>query len=126
MNTTQTMAANNRRNQQGFSLISLVFWAVLISFIGIIVVRTIPALTEYRTLLGMVNTVAKEGGSTPAEIRAAFDRNKAVQYGIESITSNDLDITKQNDQVTVAFAYDKEIEIVGPVSLLIHFKGESR
>lgn len=125
MSTSQAMAATSK-SQQGFSFISLIFWAVLLSFVAIIVVRAVPAVTEYRTLLGMINTVAKEGGSTPAEIRAAFDRNKAIQYGIESITSADLDITKENDQVKIGFAYNKEIEILGPVSLLIHFKGESR
>jgi len=125
MRTSQAMTAK-RKSQQGFSFVSLVFWAIVLSFIAIVVVRAVPAVTEYRTLLNMVNLVAKEGGSTPAEIRASFDRNKAIQYGIESITSSDLDITKENDQVKVGFAYAKEIEIFGPVSLLIHFKGESR
>lgn len=126
MMTTVNSMAMVAKHQRGLSLLSLVFWAVVISFFGIIVVRAVPAVTEYRTLLGMVNLVAKEGGGTVPEIRAAFDRNKAVQYGIESISSNDLDITKDDSGIKVSFAYDKEIEILGPVSLLIHFKGASQ
>jgi len=41
------------------------------------------------------------------------------------LSAKDLIITKENDRVVVAFAYDKEVELVKPVFLLIKFEGRS-
>ena len=60
------------------------------------------------------------------EIRAAFDRQKDVEFSIQAVTGKDLDITKENDKVVISFAYNKEIEIMGPVFLLIKYKGGSK
>ena len=69
----------------------------------------------------------QSGGSTIPEIRAAFEREKQVQYGVESISSSDLDISKNDEgRVIVSFAYEREIELVDPVYLLLKFKGQSR
>jgi hypothetical protein len=35
-------------------------------------------------------------------------------------------VTKENDKVVLQFAYDKEIEIVKPVYLLIKYEGRSK
>jgi hypothetical protein len=35
-------------------------------------------------------------------------------------------VTKENDKVVVAFAYDKLIPIYGPVHLLIKYEGRSK
>jgi hypothetical protein len=59
------------------------------------------------------------------EIRNAFERQKDIEYSITSISSKDLSITKENDKVVVSFAYDKEIELMKPVFLLIKFEGRS-
>jgi len=114
-----------KRSQSGVTLIGLLFWAVLIGSLSLVVLKTVPAVTEFRTIRGMVNKAAQAGSTVP-EIRAAFDRDKDVNYGIESITSKDLDITKEGDKVVVRFAYDREIELVDPVYLLLKFSGESQ
>ena len=88
--------------------------------------KVIPALTEYRTIVSMVNKVAKEGGSTVPEIRAAFERARQIEYGVTAVTGRDLEITKEGEQIVVRFAYDKEIELISPVFLLIKFEGQSK
>ena len=60
------------------------------------------------------------------EIRAAFERQKEIEYSITSITGKDLEITKENDKVVISFAYDKEIELMAPVYLLIKYEGRSK
>jgi hypothetical protein len=70
--------------------------------------------------------VALEGGSTVAQIRSAFDRYKDVEYSIVSVSGKDLDITKEDDHIVVRYAYQKEIELVGPVFLLIKYRGRSK
>ncbi|WP_119352893.1 DUF4845 domain-containing protein [Azohydromonas sediminis] len=112
--------------QRGFTLLGLLAWAIVIGFVALIGLRVFPSVNEYFTILRAVNKVASEGGSTVAEIRAAFDRQKDIEYSISSISGRDLEITKENDRVVVRFAYDKEIELFPPVYLLIKYQGEGR
>lgn len=114
------------RSQQGFTLLGLLFWAVVVGFAALLLAKLTPVINEYRTIQGIVNKMAATGGSSVPEIRASFDRFATTQYGIESITSKDLEITKEDDKVVVKFAYDKEIELISPVFLLIKFQGHSR
>ncbi|MEW6098264.1 MAG: DUF4845 domain-containing protein [Pseudomonadota bacterium] len=114
------------RHQRGITLIGLLFWAIVISFLGLIAMRVFPTLNEYWTIQRTVRKVAHEGGTTVPEIRAAFERQKQIEYSITSISGKDLDVTKVNDQIVVSFAYDKEIELFGPVYLLIKYSGSSR
>jgi hypothetical protein len=62
---------------------------------------------------------------TVPEIRAAFERQKEIEYSITTISAKDLVVTKENEKVVVSFAYDKEVELVKPVYLLIKFEGRS-
>ena len=112
------------RRQRGITLFGLLFWAIVVGFLALIAMRVLPALNEYFTIKRAVNRVATEG-STVAEIRNAFEKQKDIEYSIVSISSKDLTITKDNDKVVVSFAYDKEVELVKPVFLLIKFEGRS-
>ena len=66
-----------------------------------------------------------KGQQTVAAIERSFTAATAVD-DITSINAKDLVITKENDQVKIAFAYDKEITLLGPVSLLIHYSGSTK
>ena len=59
------------------------------------------------------------------QIKALY-RQKDIEYSIVSITGKDLVVTKENEKVVVSFAYDKEVELVKPVFLLIKFEGRSK
>lgn len=112
--------------QRGFTLLGLLAWAIVIGFVALIGLRVFPSVNEYFTIQRAVNKIATEGGSTVAEIRAAFDRQKDIEYSISTISGRDLEITKENERVVVRFAYDKEIELFAPVYLLIKYQGEGR
>lgn len=112
--------------QRGVSLIGLLFWAVLVGLLALLALRVIPTVNEYLTIQRAVNKVALEGGTTVPEIRAAFDRQKDIEYSIATISGKDLEITKENEKVVIRFAYDKEIELMAPVYLLIKYEGRSR
>ena len=111
--------------QRGVTLFGLLFWAVIVGFVALIGMRVLPAVNEYFTIKRAVKKVASEG-STVAEIRGAFEKQKDIEYSIVSITGKDLIITKENDKVVVSFAYDKEVELMKPVFLLIKFEGRSQ
>jgi uncharacterized membrane protein YhiD involved in acid resistance len=113
-----------RNGQRGITLFGLMFWAVIVGFLALIGMRVLPTLNEYFTIKRTINKITTEGSTVP-EIRAAFERQKDIEYSITSITGKDLNITKENDKIVVSFAYDKEVELVKPVFLLIKFEGRS-
>ena len=110
--------------QRGITLFGLMFWAIIVGFLALIGMRVLPALNEYFTIKRAINKITSEGSTVP-EIRNAFERQKDIEYSITSISGKDLQITKENDKVVVGFAYDKEIELMKPVFLLIKFEGRS-
>ncbi len=110
--------------QRGITMFGLLFWAVIVGFLALIGMRVLPAVNEYFTIKRAINKIATEGSTVP-EIRNAFERQKDIEYSITTISGKDLTITKENDKVVVSFAYDKEVELVKPVYLLIKFEGRS-
>ena len=114
------------RGQRGVSLLGLLFWAVLIGFVALVGMKTFPSINEYLTIQRAVNQIAKSGAASVPEIRQAFEKQKEIEYSISSIGGKDLEITKENDKVVIGFKYDKEVELYGPVSLLIHYEGRSK
>ena len=114
------------RAERGITLIGLLFWAIVVAFVALMIVRVLPTVNEYSTILRAVQTIAKAAPVTVAEARAAFEKQKEVEYSISSIGGKDLAVTKENDKVVIKFAYDKEIEIFAPVFLLIKYRGEGR
>jgi hypothetical protein len=114
------------RSQRGVTLFGLLFWALLIGFTGYLVVRTLPTVNEYFTIKRAVNQIAATNPSTVPEVRQAFDRQKEIEYSITSIDGRDLVVTKENDRVVIAFAYDKLVPVWGPVNLLIKYEGRSK
>lgn len=113
--------------QRGLTLIGLLFWAVVIAFLALVGARVTPTVIEYFTIQRAINKLVEDtSASSVGEIRRAFDRQRDVEYGIESVTGADLDITKEGDRVVIGFAYDKEVPVAGPVFLLIKYEGRTR
>ena len=114
----------NPAHQRG--LIGLLFWLCLIGFVVVVALKTFPSVNEYLTIQRTVNKIALEGASTVAEVRAAFDKQKEIEYSISTISGKDLEVSKDNDRVVISFKYDKVIELYGPVNLLIKYEGRSK
>jgi uncharacterized membrane protein YhiD involved in acid resistance len=112
--------------QRGVSLLGLLFWAIVVGMLALVALRVLPTVNEYLTIQRAVNKIADEGLATVPEIRAAFERQKDIEYSISSISAKDLKITKENENIVIRFAYEKEIELVSPVYLLIKYEGHSR
>lgn len=122
MSTRQPAAAPRR----GVTLIGLLAWAIVVGFVGYLLVRVVPTVTEFYTIQGVVDRIAASPANTVAEIRGAFDKQLQIDATITSLVGKELDITKENDRVVISFAYEKEIELFGPVFLLIKYAGRSK
>ena len=115
-----------RSRQRGLTLFGLMFWAILIGFLAYVLVRVLPTINEYVTIQRAVEKIAATQPATVADARQAFDRQRDLEYSISAITSKDLQVTKENDKVVIAFAYNKEVPIYGPVFILIKYEGRSK
>ena len=124
------MTASNfyspRSQQRGLTLFGLMFWALMVGFVAYVLVRVLPTINEYVTIQRAVEKIAATQPATVAEARQAFDRQRDLEYSISAITSKDLQVTKENDKVVIAFAYNKEVPIYGPVFVLIKYEGRSK
>ncbi len=118
--------STTRSRQRGITLFGLMFWAMLIGFTAYVLVRALPTVNEYLTIQRSVETIAKSQPATVAEARIAFDKQKDLEYSIAAVSGKDLIVTKENDKVVIAFAYDKLIPIYGPVYILIKYEGRSK
>ena len=114
------------RRSRGITLIGLLIWAIVVAMVALIVVRVVPTINEYSTILRAVKKIAQDQPTTVAEARKAFDRQKDIEYSISSISGSDLVVTKENDKVVIRFEYNKEVPIFEPVYLLIKYSGEGR
>lgn len=121
-----TFAFRSPRRQRGVTLFGLMFWAIVVGLVSLVVLKVLPTINEYLTIKRAVEKLAQGPASTVPEIRTAFDKQKEIDYSINSISGKDLEITKVNDKLVVSFAYDKEIELVDPVYLLLKYKGQSK
>ena len=110
--------------QRGLSLIGLFLVGIIV--VGLIALgfKVVPAVVEYIAIERAVQKIKNEG-STVRELQAAFDRHATID-DITSISSRDLDITKEGDRIVISYAYAKKVPITDNVSLVIDFSGTTR
>jgi hypothetical protein len=114
-----------KKKQRGVSLFGLLFWAIVLAFAGVTAAKVFPTVLEFITIKRIIHKIALDNPSTVPAVRAEYEKAVTTQYSIDSITSQDLVVTKDNDKLVISFAYDKQIELFSPVFLLIKYQGNS-
>ena len=117
------MDTRTASRQRGLSLIGLIFVGLIVVALLALGFRIVPAVIEYIAIERAVQKIKNE--STVRDIQSAFERHRTID-DITSITSKDLDITKEGDKVVISYAYQKKIPILDNVSLVIDFAGTTR
>jgi len=113
----------NRQN--GLSLTGLLAASGVVVAIAVLVTKVMPSVTEYFTVVRHVKQIASGGDtSSVAAVRKAYALRSAVDE-TPSVTAEDLEISKEGNDVVISFAYSKKIPLFGNVSLLIDFAGRS-
>lgn len=114
------------RRQRGLTLIGLLFWGGLIAVTAVVGMKVFPTVLEYYTVQRVVDRIAAGNPSTVPQVRQEFDKAIQVEYSIQSLKSSDLVVSKDaNDKVVIEFGWDREIDLAGPVYLLIKYRGKS-
>lgn len=114
------------KRQRGISLTGLLFWGAIVAVIAMLGIKVAPTTIEYYKILKNVKATASsvQQGATVPEIRAAFGKYAEVDH-IRDFSATDLDISKDNGRVVIAFAYEKRIPLFHPVTLVIEYSGSS-
>lgn len=111
--------------QRGVTLSGLMVWGFIIAMVALLGIKVAPEVIDYYKIKKIVtSTAANSSGKTVPEIRAIFGRYADVDH-IQTITAADLDISKEGNEVVIAFAYESRIPLFLNVSLLIDFQGSS-
>lgn len=117
-----------RQRQQGLGFAGVLVLLVGIIFVAIIGMKLVPAYIEYYTIKKAVTSMTQSGelrGASVADVRRAFDRRTAVD-DISSVRPEDLEITKEGNEIVISFAYEKRIPLFYNISVLIDFAGSSQ
>lgn len=111
-----------RHRQRGVSVLGMVVVGAVVALLVVLLAQLVPTLIEYQAVQKAVNRAAT--GTTVAEIRALFNKAASID-DISALSGNDLQISKENNQVVVAFEYEREIHLFGPAYLLMRYAGRS-
>ncbi len=109
-----------RKHQRGMSFIGVVLWGFIIVGLAIIGSKAVPIVIENMNIKKAATKAARQG-TTVQEVRAIYDRAQAID-DMTSVNARDLEVTKDKDgKVVVAYSYERDIPIYGPVYLVFRF-----
>ena len=112
-------------NQRGVAISGLLTWGIVIALVAVLGMKVVPEYIEYYKILKSVKSISGDAaGKTVPEIRAAYAKYAEVNY-ITTLKGTDLDISKDQSGVVIAFAYERRIPLFYNVSLIIDFQGSS-
>ena len=111
--------------QSGVAMSGLMFWSVVIAVVAMLGIKVAPDYIDYYKIQKSIkSTAAASSGLTVPEIRKAYSKFQEIEH-IQSVQPADLDISKDGNEIVIAFAYEKRIPLFANVSLLIDFQGSS-
>jgi hypothetical protein len=115
----------SRRQQAGLTFAGLLVYGVLVAAGVFVVMKVVPSVAEFQAIKTTIRKVAQGNPATVEDARRMFDRQRDADPTIQSITGNDLIVTKEAGRVVINVKYEKELRMAGPVSLLIRYEAGS-
>jgi type II secretory pathway pseudopilin PulG len=113
-----------QKGQHGVTITGLLVVLIIVGMLALLAMKVIPSFLEFRTAKTAIELIARSS-QNPAEVRRAFE-NRAAIDNIQTIRPQDLEITRDGNQMVIAFAYRKEVPLFGAVGLYIDYAANSR
>jgi len=113
--------------QRGLTTIGWVVVLALVLSYVFIGIKVVPAYIEFFSVKKILATMAKDPGfstMSPAELRNSFERRLAIDY-VSAVTSQDLDIAKENGENVVSVEYSQKIPLFYNISVLLDFSAST-
>jgi len=113
------------KSQRGVTLVGMVVVCIVIVIVAIGGLKIAPAYIEYFKVKKAVVGIAQTNpGGTVGDVRRAFQMRAAID-DIDVIGPNDLEVTKEGNEVVVSASYSKRIPLFANISVVIDFSASS-
>ena len=110
-----------RNRQLGVSLTGLIIGAVILIFVLLLGMKTLPPYLEFFTAKKLITQIANEQRSGSVnDIKKAWQLKTAVE-NVESINERDLEITKEGGEAVVTANWSVRVPLVSNVSACLDF-----
>ena len=113
------------KKQNGISIMGLLTVLVILIVVALFGMKVIPSFLEYRTAKSIIQAIARSGVTNAQEVRRAFETRTALD-SVGNLRAQDLEITREGNQLVIGFAYRKEIPLFTNVGLYIDYVADSR
>jgi len=115
-----------RNRQRGVSLMGLIIGAVILIFVLLLGMKTLPPYLEYFTAKKHITQIAQEQrAGTVGDVRRAWQLKTAIE-DVPSISDKDLEVTKDGGEIVISFAYRKEVPLFANVGVYMDFAASSK
>lgn len=115
-----------RNRQLGVSITMLIFGSVVLIFVLLLGMKTLPPYLEFFTAKKFISQIAQEQrGGTVLDIKKAWQLKTAVE-DVPSVRAEDLEITKEGGDLVIAFSYRKEVPLFANVGVYLDFAANSK
>ena len=113
--------------QRGVTLTGLLMGVALLGIVAFFVMKLFPDVTDYLAIVKDVKATAQDPASREmgiSDIRTAYSKRAEID-NVKGIEPADLDISKENGEVVITFAYSRKIPLFLNASLVLDFEGSS-
>ena len=110
--------------QRGLSIMGLILVLAVVVIVALFAMKVIPSYLEYRTAKTAIELISQSAQS-PADVRKQWDARAAID-DINSIKATDLEISREGNQMVIAFAYRKEVPLFRGVGLYIDYAANTK
>ena len=112
-----------RHRQQGMTMIGILCIVAMMGAIAYAGMRLAPVYLNYLKVARAMDATAgdaKSDSADPAALRASLGKHWEIDM-IEKPEAKEIEIVKDEGEVTMHIAYDDLVPYVGNVSLSVHF-----
>ena len=110
------------KRQSGLTLIGFLFVALVVVVIALVGFRMLPSYIEYFSVKkALAGALEDAVDGQPATVGRVFERRLAADY-VESVRWQDLEVTKENNQIVGNVSWETRLPLVYNVSLVIDFE----
>ncbi len=111
------------RRQRGMTFLGLVCVLVPVGLVAYAVIRLVPVYLNYLSISRTLDATATEmkgDNPDPGAIRRTLERHWVIEDP-SSLDVKDVEITKDNNGVSIRAAYDHNVPYISNISLSVHF-----
>jgi hypothetical protein len=114
------LLSSSSRSSAGLSLGGFVGVLAILSLVGLLAMKIIPAYIEFHSVKASFNELSTQSFKSESEVRRSIGQKFSVNY-VSSINDRDVDISRTNGAYALSVDYDVVKPIIGNVSVDVHF-----